>query len=226
MKNVIVTSLVLGLLGGVALAQPYVVRGDFNGWGGSGDLALSDMGGGMYSGTAMGLTPGQTTEYKATTPDWSFNAPGSNGKTVANAAGEITFNFFPATSWADGWKPDTSPRVGYADPGQFGWEIIGSFDGWTNPLLPLANQGSGLYAGDIAIAPGSYEFKFRKAGDWGISIGGDFGNSAGNAAVTVNAGDPAIRFELDLPNGRWRTQVVPEPGALVLLALGLLLRRR
>ena len=95
-----------------------------------------------------------------------------------------------------------------------------------DPLVSLANQGGGLYAGQIAIAPGSYEFKFRKAGDWGISTGGDFGNSAGNASVIVNAGDPAIRFELDLPNGRWRTEVVPEPAALVLLALGLLLRRR
>lgn len=215
------------LLSAGALADPvYVVRGEFNGWGGGGDLVLNDMGGGLWSATATGLAPGQATEYKCTTPDWSFNAPGSNGKVVANASGEITFHFYPATSWADGWNPSGWARVGYMDPGQFGWEIMGSFNGWSAPILSLSDLGGGLYAGDIALNAGSYEFKFRKAGDWGISIGDDFGNSAANASLNVANNGDLIRFELDLPGGRWRTYVVPEPAAAALLALGLVLRRR
>lgn len=228
MRKTIAVVLVLGLAGTFALAD-YVVRGDFNNWGNAPgvDLPMVDMGGGMYSGTATGLTAGQSTEYKCTTPDWSFNAPGSNGKIVANAAGEITFNFYPATSWADGWKPDNVARVGYADPHQFGWEIIGSFDGWAGGYLALSDMGNGLYYGQTALNAGDYEFKFRKAGDWAISIGGDFGNSAGNIALNVaNTGD-IIGFSLDLPNGRWKTEVIPEPASIACLALlGLLIRRR
>ena len=192
------TRVLTSVLASSALADPptYVVRGDFNSWGGSGDLVLNDQGGGLWSATATGLAPGQSTEFKCTTPDWSFNAPGSNAKVLADAGGNIAFNFFPATSWVDGWKPDSAARVGYADPGQYGWEIIGSFNGWSAPLLSLANQGGGLYSGDIALGAGSYEFKFRKAGDWGISIGGDFGNSAGNALMDVANNGDTMRFDI------------------------------
>ncbi len=218
--------LALSLVSATVFAQPYVVRGDFNGWGGGGDLVLNDMGGGLWSATATGLAPGQYTEFKCTTPDWSFNAPGSNARIQANGAGEIAFNFFPATSWSDGWLPDNWARVGYADPLMFGWEIIGSFNGWSAPILSLADMGGGLYSGSIALDAGSYEFKFRKAGDWGISIGGDFGNSAGNASLNVANNGDLMGFDLDLPNGRWRTFLVPEPTALVGLLLVGLIRRR
>ncbi len=215
------------LLAHSALASPvYVVRGWFNGWGGGGDLVMTEMGGGLWSATATGLAPGQATEFKCTTPDWSFNAPASNAKIVANAAGQITFHFYPATSWTDGWYPNNWARVGYEDPGQFGWEIMGSFNGWSAPILTLSNLGGGLYAGDVFLNAGLYEFKFRKIGDWGISVGSDFGNSAANATLNVASNGDLIRFELDLPRGRWRTFLVPEPATAVLLAFGLLLRRR
>lgn len=213
-----------------AFAQPYVARGEFNGWGGGGDLALNETfaGSGKFTGTATGQTPGQGYEYKATTLDWSYNAPSSNGRVPANAAGEIAFNFFPNNSWSDGWFPNAKPRVGYEDPLQFSWEVIGSFNGWSSGLVTLAPQGGGLYAANAVLNAGTYQFKFRKVGDWGYSIGDDFGNSAADNSVTVAANGDTIRFDLDLPNGRWTVNTIPEPASLALLALGglLAIRRR
>lgn len=209
-----------------AMADTYVLRGSFNNWGADGDVALNDMGGGLYSATLTGLTVGSPIELKATTLDWSFNAPGDNLRTMPDANGNLTVNFFPSTSWADGFLPDNKPRVGYVDPLQFGWEVIGEFNGWSGPIGGLTNMGNGLYEGEFAIAPGTYQFKFRKAGDWDISIGDDFSNYGHN--ITMTATGPMTRFTLDLPNGRFKTEAVPEPASIVALSLGAaaLIRRR
>lgn len=218
--------LAVGVTGAMAQAQ-YYLRGDFNGW----DLSnpMTPMGSGHYMATRTGLTPGSLYEFKVANESWSENAPGSNARTAANANGELIVHLFTGFPFGDGWMPDNNWwRVGYDDPLQFGWDILGSFDGWANPIANMTNMGGGLYMADVAIAPGDYEFKFRKAGDWGVSIGGDFGNGAGNATLHVGASDPMIRFELDLPNGRWRTGVVPEPMTMLglLVGLGALAARR
>lgn len=206
-----------------AFAQPYYARGEFNGWGL--DNQLTDMGGGFWQGTVGGLTPGDMPEYKLANDDWSFQAPGSNGKVAVDAAGEITFNLYLG-SFGDGWSPAEN-RVGYADSGMHGWDIMGSFNGWSGPVIVLNDMGNGLYSGQYVVPdPGNYEFKFRREGDWAISIGDDFGNAAMNIPVDTTVANEVVTFDLDLPNGRWR--VVPEPATLTLLALGALaiMRRR
>ncbi|MCC6425766.1 MAG: hypothetical protein IT435_02990 [Phycisphaerales bacterium] len=224
MKKLAVVAL-LAMAANIASAQ-YVLRGEFNAWGGSGDIALNDMGGGLYTGVASGLTPGGLYEFKCTTPDWSFNGPGSNARAAADAAGNLTVNWFPNLAWGDGWQPAVGPRVGYVDSGTHGWDMMGSVNGWSSPFGTLTDNGGGLYTTTLAIPGGSYEFKFRKADDWGVSIGNDFGNSAANAAFTVSGAQPVL-FELDLPNGRWRISEVPAPGAMALVGLaGLAAARR
>ncbi len=213
------------LLAAAVQAQTYNARGDFNSWG---ETPLINNGDGTYSLTVSGGTAGAAFEWKIAQDGWTYNWPGSNLKSVYDASGNFTFRFRPG-SVADGWNP-AADRVGYADPGMFGWEIIGSFDGWNSPLLSLNSMGGGLYSGSIAIAaPGSYDFKFRKAGDWAISIGADFGNSAGNATLTTTFPNQMAEFQLDLPNGRWQVTAVPEPTVIALLAAGtmlLVLRRK
>ena len=206
-KSILMMLVVCGLALPAA-AQPFYVRGDMNGW--TTDNIMTDMGGGRWQATLTGLTPGQAYEYKVTTEDWGQSWPGSNGKLMADAAGETTVHLY-MTPAADGWNP-VSTRVGYEDSGLHGWDIMGAFNGWSGPFVTLTDLGSGLYAGTATVpTAGSYEFKFRKDGDWLISIGNDFGNAAANNQITTVTDGEQVLFELDLPNGRWRAV---NPGAV------------
>jgi len=198
-------------------AQPYL-RGTFNGW--SLDTPMNANGDGTYSVTidqystgVSNMTAGTQHDFKVDeTGDWSSAFPGSDARTVVDASGEITVHFYPGLI-NDGWRR-LSDRVGYVDPQQFGWEIIGSFNNWTSEIRTaerqMTNNGSGLYSVDYTFtnAPGTYEFKFRESNSWNISIGGDFGNSAGNISVTTTQANQTVTIQLDLPNGRY---LVGEP---------------
>jgi hypothetical protein len=152
----------------------------------------------------------------------------NDGRLAADANGEISLHYWDATASSDGWFPSFEPRVGYDDPNQFDWELMGTFNAWAGGAeWFMTDEGSGLHRIQVALADGSYEFKFRKQGDWGISIGYNFGNSAPNANTgAIAAGNYA--FELDLPNGRWRfspvgggsSAAVPEPAAIALMMIG------
>lgn len=199
------------------------------------DTNMVELGSGNYELNMTGLTPGANYDFRVMKTDLSEAAPANNVRIRANDNGEIGLKFYElqSASWGDGWSPSNSHRVGYEDPGQFGWDIIGSFDGWANPLLSLTDQGDGVYAGTHTFdTPGTYAFKFRhqdESNPWNISIGDDFANNAGNNSITITNPGETWNFELDLPNGRWRifldgsgagANAVPEPGSLALLLLG------
>lgn len=231
-----VGALALGLIAGTAMAgvpSTFFLRGDFNGWGTT--TPMTDMGGGLYQATATGLTAGDDFQAKAALADWSFAGPSAQGSGGAfgnnllqkvGASGSMTINFFPAVSWSDGWFPNNTNRVGYADEGQNNWAIMGSFNGWSAELATMASLGGGLYKATIAAAPGSYEFKFRPDGNWDRAIGATFEFNGANAFGTINAGDTGLELLLDIPNGRWQAVSVPTPGALALMGLGGLVAAR
>ncbi len=220
-----------GLLAAFSLITPnaqaqFFLRGDFNSWG---MTPLVDNGDGTFSATITG-TPGAGIQYKIANADWSSSFPSQNVWSVFDAAGSFTATFIP-TPAADGWGPSGTSRVGYKDPGQFGWEVMGSFNAWGSPVTSLTTSGNGLYSGTYTVAtPGSYELKFRKAGDWNIAIGSDFGSWSGNITFATTVADEAVLFQLDLPNGRWLVSEVPEPSTLATLTCALAglcwLRRR
>jgi hypothetical protein len=204
----------------------YYLAGDFNAWNPTAN-PLVDNGNGSYSLTISG-TPGANVQWQVVTSDWSFKTPGDSGLTVFNAGGQFTVNYFPGP-FADGWSPAAN-RSGFVDPGLFGYEVMGDFSGsWGTPIA-MSSLGNGVYSASYSIAStGSHEFKFRKAGDWSISIGDDFSNWNHNCSLVTAADNQLIQFQLDLPNGRWQAVAVPEPGVLALLAGGVLVlkfRRR
>lgn len=185
-------------------AQPYA-RGLFNGWG---TTQMNDDGDGTFSLTTSGNTPNGVHAWKIdTVGDWSSAFPPNDAKSRYDATGSFTFNWQPGAV-NDGWNP-TANRVGYVDPGNIAWEIMGQFNNWDGAIDTAARQmtaqGGGLYTVDYTItnAPGTYAFKFRESGTWdGAQVGEGFGGG-NNLSVTTTSANQVVKFRLDLPNGRW-----------------------
>jgi hypothetical protein len=206
-------------------AAPWYARGEFNNWGTDNQMTETAPGSNVFKTTVGGLTPGTRFEFKVGSADWTTSFPANNARVYSDATGNITF-FYYAGNQADGRNP-AADRVGYADPG-IAWDLMGSFDNWTNPVS-MTGPGNGVYTADMPLVGGTnYEFKFRKAGDWGLNIGQTFANDGSNAAFTPATTD-TYRFQLDLGNGAWSVAAVPEPaflGAVGAASLSLLVRRR
>lgn len=218
MKTFVLAAAAVAALTGSAMAgSTYYVQGTWNGY--AFDTPMGFQGGVKWS-RALSLTPGSRQNGLATNVGYSIQAPPAFGdaRFEVPASGQVTANFFDQTSWSDGWLPDNQRRFGIEGTTN-GWEIMGSWSGFSSPTAMMA-VGGGVYEGTISLAPGNYTYKFRYAGDWDINIGADtLGNNRADIAFTspIN-GSTDIKFRLDLPNGRFQT--IPAPGAMALLGLG------
>lgn len=195
------------------LAQPYYIAG--NGitpnWTTVEPGATPMSGGPTVYTVTLATTTNTYHEFKAASSNWVASWPNNNIKAKGDANGTNTFYFFPGTT-IDGWLPIAN-RVGYADPGNMSWEIIGAFSGWSagTNLNPI---GGGVYSNSIVVATaGTYEFKFRTPGTWDeVNFGIDFGNGSGNASFTTTNSPQTVPVQLDLPNGRYVVgDLVPPP---------------
>ena len=90
--------LALFLSAGNLDAQLYL-RGTFNGWDTS--TPMTDLGGGLYSATIAG-TPNTRFNFKVANADWSLGYPGSDVRSVFDAAGSATV-YYRAGAAGDGW---------------------------------------------------------------------------------------------------------------------------
>lgn len=215
--NRFLAAMLVALLAAPAMAQPWYARGEFNGWSQDNIMTQDPMNPIHWTTTVGGLFANSGFQYKIAccgTDGWAFGAPGGNGKVTSNSdnsagdgTGSITFHMWDQTTWNDGWYPNAERRVGYNDPLQYTWEVMGSFDGWSTGI-PMVAQGNGVYSVDAPFNTGVYDFKFRKAGDWDINMGNNFANGSNNNQLSVASNGDTYRFELDLPNGRWRVSPV------------------
>jgi hypothetical protein len=217
----------------------FYARASWNGF----DLSdqLVNNGGGLYTHTETSLTTGTFYNFKAANNNYSIEAPPQGDvRAPADADGEVSLRFYFNNNWTDGWMPNNQYRIGYEDPGLFGWELMGEFNGFAGGTqYVMQNEGGGLYSvvvnGLAASDADGYEFKFRRhdgtQGFWDTNIGASFRNDGANAKTgQIAAGN--YKFELDLFNGRWRVASasgsgsfvggeVPEPASLVLAVVGL-----
>jgi hypothetical protein len=221
--SVAVAVLVTAAFAGHAMGQEAMyIRGDFNGWGLS--HPMTHVSGNHYSLT-VNLEPDSRQNLKAANESWSIESPGINRnlRVLVPGSGAVRFHFHLGPN-EDGWMP-SGHRVGYGDSAH-GWDIMGSFNGWADPVVTLTSLGGGVYSGQYIVpVPGTYAFKYRKEGDWDISIGDDFGNNADDVLYTTTTPNELVIFTLDLPGGRH--QAIPEPAAVGVLAIaGLMLVRR
>jgi hypothetical protein len=201
----------------------FYARASWNGFNTSEQMVNN--GGGLYTYTKTGLTTGQFYTFKAANNNYSIEAPpGGDVKAPADADGEISLRFYFNNNWTDGWSPSNQYRIGYEDPGLFGWELMGEFNGFGGgPQYVMHDDGGGLYSvvvnGLAASDADGYEFKFRRydaalaQGFWDVNIGATFKNDDANAKTGhLNAGN--YKFELDLFNGRWRVSAASGSGSL------------
>jgi len=200
----------------VSNAQPYAIAGAFNGWNNTAPFSL---GGGptVYTNVMTGGTPGSYYSFKviAVSGSWGVTYPSQNMQISYDANGQNTVYFYPG-NFNDGWLPIQN-RVGFVDPGNMSFEVIGDF---TNPQWgddPLAqmglnSNGSGIYTNSYVIAtPGTYNAKIRTPGTWNdFNIGTDFGG-ANNATFTTTVVNQTVVFQLDTVNGRWLAGVQAPP---------------
>jgi len=187
------------------------IAGAFNGWNNTGvPNPGTDPANPLITTNIMtGGTNGSYQDFKfiRDSGSWNTSFPNNNCKIKYDAGGSNTVYFYTNT-FNDGWLPSAN-RVGYNDPGNMAFEIVGDFNGFSS--VPAGQMGlkpgsNGLYT-NIFVVPtaGGHSFKFRTPGTWSeVNFGADFGNGGGDAGFVTTTTNQAILFQLDLPNGRWQ----------------------
>ena len=78
-------------------------------------------------------------------------------------------------------------QVNMSEVATSGVNVAGAFQGWDPAASPCTDLGGGVYEYAIALAPGTYEYKFVNGSAWGDDeyVDGDCSNGSGNRLVTV-----------------------------------------
>ncbi len=232
MKSFITLCLLLFFSTISLFAQPWYVRGTFNGWAGTahqlvddginGDLVAGD---GIFSRLISINTPGRH-EFKVTVDDWSVNHPASNSWLYTTSPNQSLLFTFDSNSYSDGWLPSTN-IVNVTDqlPPTANIVAVGDHNGWNNagPEVmyddgtngdPLANDN--IYAYYLVVAaPGTYNWKPTRTGTW--DAWGSDNRQVNSANITYSTTSPNqnVFFYVDLNTGRTYTSHTPLPVELI-----------
>ncbi len=214
-------------------AQTYYVRGTFfpapGNNGGWDDLThpLTDIGGGLYEANLTGLAALTTYTYKVATATWSEESPSDIVATTDSTGSiKITLNKNAADPKM---FPNSLFRAGFDNNNAINYEVMGNFPdggGFSATPTPLTydsvtkKYSSAIFNLTPAMIGQNFEFKVRKAGDWGVAYGNNFGNLSGNVQFTPQADWAYVQFVFDPTRGQ--LGAVPEPASMAALGLGLL----
>ena len=191
---------------------PFYGRGGYYDGGWSADAGnLMTLSGGVWTRAVTSPMSAGYYEGKVAVGDWSESYPNSNQPVFVTGPGDIVTWTLDTNVYADGWLPATN--IAYNDhmvaPGMT-FEVIGGAPetgGWASGV-PATLVGN-IWEVQIVIASaGSYEFKFRKTGDWSINAGSDgYGTNANNVSYTTTLPNQAVLYQFDQVTGRVRVVV-------------------
>ncbi len=212
------------LAAGAAIAQPFYLAGDFNGWNANTDLMFDDgtngdavAGDGIHSRLLTIATAGRH-EYKNATLDWAESWPGSGNNWFITDMDNVEVLFiFNTNAMGDGWLPDSywgmtdytfaNSHVVVGDLGdELGgtdWDPAGSLVMHDDGLNGDDVAGDGFYTFSASISTaGTFNWKVACNGDWGEQYGSD-GPGANSATWAIDVLNPGILFfVLDTNTGR------------------------
>lgn len=178
---------------------------------------MNDLGGDHHQLVLSGLGANAVYETKVTDGTWDVTFPNSNKRIVSDATGGVTVDFWNKATFGDGWIED-GPRIGFSIDPTMNIDFIGStadFTSWGSGIA-MTNMGSGMHMGLVDItATGNVEFKFRQAGTWGAF---EYGASGGLDNINYDfTSTGQYKLSLDVPNGRYNVEAVPEPASMTIL---------
>ncbi len=228
MKKFVTMFALLMLLGFVQsiLAQPWYVRGDFNGWSGTADELVDDgtngdvtAGDGIYSRLITIPTIGRY-EWKVTLDDWSISYPASNSWFETLSDNQTLLFTFDSNTHGDGWLPDVN-IVNVDDQPTEALIAVGDHNGWNNAGSEVMHDdgldgdwqaGDGIYVYHAVIATaGSYNWKAVLFGSWDAWGADNRAVNADNIPYTTTTDNQDVYFYLDLNTGRVFTANDPLP---------------
>ena len=228
----VVASFLILFISQQLMAQPWYVRGEFNGWAGTAEQLVDDgtngdltAGDGIYSRLVTIATAGRS-EFKVTLDDWSTNYPASNSWIVTTTSNQVVFFTFDSNIHGDGWLPDVN--IVNADdqaPPTSDVVAVGDHNGWNNAGTEVMHDdgldgdwlaGDGIYAWHAVIAtPGSYSWKATLTGTWDAWGSDNRAINSANAGYSTSSANEDVYFYFDSNTGRVNTTSSPLPVELI-----------